>query len=191
MCSSDLAWHKRDFADTVAVRLRLRPWRSDRLQADRYHQAVERLVGRTLPRGRLRVVPDPDAVERARRLLPPGPVLGISPGAAWATKRWPAERFAEVARRALAAGWGVVVQGSPAERALCAEVVAAAPGAVAVEPDIPTLIGIVSLCAAFLANDSGPMHLARALRVPTVAVFGSTDPGMFAWDGHEIGRAHV
>ena len=55
---------------------------------------------------------------------------------------------------------------------------------VAVEPDIPTLIGIVSLCAAFLANDSGPMHLARALRVPTVAVFGSTDPGMFAWDGH-------
>lgn len=186
-----VVWQKRSLADTLAVRLRLRPWRADRLQADRYHLAVEALVGRPLPRGRLRVVPDRADVERARALLPSGRILGLSPGAAWATKRWSAARFAEVARRALADGWSVVVQGSPAEAALCEEVAAAAPGAVVVLPDIPTLIGLVSLCEAFVANDSGPMHLARALRVPTVAVFGSTDPGMFAWEGHAALRCDL
>ena len=38
----------------------------------------------------------------------------------------------------------------------------------------------------FVANDSGPMHLARALGVPTLALFGSTDPGMFDFTGHHV-----
>lgn len=41
---------------------------------------------------------------------------------------------------------------------------------------VKQLAGILSLCNAFIANDSGPMHLAAALGVPVVAIFGSTDP---------------
>ena len=187
-----VVWHKRDVLDTVGVKLRLRTWRSDRLHADRYHLAVEQLVGRPLPRGRLRCVVAPEEVDRAAGLLAAAgrdlakPLVGLSPGAKWATKRWPAERFAALARRALAAGCDVAVQGSPDERALCAEIVAQAPGSLDLSGnvDIPTLMGLVHECTAFIANDSGPMHLARALGVPTLAIFGSTDPGMFAWTGH-------
>lgn len=189
-----VVWHKRDLVDTIGVQLRWRTWRSDRLQADRYHLAVESLVGRALPRGRLRCVVAPADIERAGALLaaagrdPARPLVGMSPGAKWATKRWPAARFAALARHALAAGCDVAVQGSPEERALCAEVVALAPGALDLSGnvDVPTLMGLVHGCTAFVANDSGPMHLARALGVPTLAIFGSTDPGMFAWPGHRV-----
>lgn len=187
-----VVWHKRDVFDTLGVRLRLRTWRSDRLHADRYHLAVESLVGRRLPRGRLRCVVAPADVERAGGLLaaagrdPARPLVGMSPGARWATKRWPAARFAALARRALAAGCDVAVQGSPDERALCAEIVSLAPGALDLsgDVDVATLLGLVHGCAVFVGNDSGPMHLARSLGVPTLAIFGSTDPGMFAWPGH-------
>ena len=46
--------------------------------------------------------------------------------------------------------------------------------------------GFVSRCTAFVANDSGPLHIARALGVPTLAIFGSTDPGMFDFAGHAL-----
>ncbi len=185
-------WHKRDLAATVAVGLRLKTWRSERLHADRYHLAVERLVGRPLPRGRLRSFPHPDAVARCRDLLansgrdPARPLVGMAPGARWATKRWAADRFAAVAREAIAAGCDVVVQGSGDEAALCGEIAGLAPGSInlAARLDVAALLGLMPHCAAFVANDSGAMHIARAAGVPTVAIFGSTDPGSFAWDGH-------
>lgn len=187
-----VAWHKRDVLDTVGVKLRLRTWRSDRLQADRYHLAVEALVGRVLLRGQLRLRAAPIDGERARALLVDAgrdsskPLIGMSPGARWATKRWPAERFAAVARLAIAAGYDVAVQGSEDERALCAGVVALAPGALDLSGrmDVSALMGFMQHCKGFIANDTGPMHLARAAGVPTVAIFGSTDAGMFAWHGH-------
>jgi len=52
--------------------------------------------------------------------------------------------------------------------------------------DLPGLGGFVSCCTAFVANDSGPLHIARALGVPTLAIFGSTDPGMFDFAGHAL-----
>ncbi len=196
-----VVWEKRDWRDTLPVKLGLRPWRTEVLFCDRYHAAVEQLVGRRLPRGRLQAFLGPgDAVSAAQVLRgagvrfdkidsegrPSPPLIGLSPGANWATKQWPAERYAELARRALAAGLQVAVQGSAAERALGAAIVRAAPGAVDLtgQLDVPQLAGFTSLCAAYAANDSGPMHLARALGVPTLAFFGSTDPEMFAWGGH-------
>ena len=61
-----------------------------------------------------------------------------------------------------------------------------APGAVDLcgRLDLSALGGFIERCGAFVANDSGPMHMARALGVPTLALFGSTDPGMFEFDGH-------
>jgi lipopolysaccharide heptosyltransferase II len=187
-----VAWHKRDLGDTLAVKLALRPYRSSVRFADRYHAAVEELVGEARPRGALRYFLGPGETERADAELRAAgvdlsrPLLGLSPGANWETKRWPAERFAGLARRALAQGIQVAVQGSDEEKDLCARVVEGAPGAadLAGRFDLATLGGFIARCAAFVANDSGPMHIARALGVPTLAVFGSTDPGMFDFTGH-------
>lgn len=189
-----VVWHKRDFRDTLPVKLALRPYRSSMLFADRYHAAVEELVGHALPRGKLRYFlgpgdrPAADQVLRAAGLDPARPLLGLSPGANWATKRWPVERFAGLARRALARRVQVAVQGSAAEAPFGREVARLAPGAADLcgKLDLPALGGFIAGCAAFVANDSGPMHIARALGVPTLAFFGSTDPGMFDFRGHEV-----
>lgn len=189
-----VVWHKRDFGDTLPVKLALRPYHASMLFADRYHAAVEELVGRKLPRGRLRYFIGPDDLAAADRVLraaglnPELPILGLSPGANWETKRWPAERFAGLARRALAQGMQVAVQGSAAEAPLGRRVAQLAPGAVDLSGklDLPGLGGFVSRCAALVANDSGPMHVARALGVPTLAFFGSTDPTMFDFSGHQM-----
>ncbi len=189
-----VVWHKRDFRDTLPVKLALRPYRSSMLFTDRYHAAVERVVGRALPRGKLQYFLGPedlavaDAILRAAGLDPARPLLGISPGANWATKRWPVERFAGLARRALDRGIQVAVQGSAAEAELGKTVARLAPGAVDLcgRLDLRGLGGFIARCAAFAANDSGPMHMARALGVPTLAFFGSTDPAMFDFRGHEV-----
>jgi ADP-heptose:LPS heptosyltransferase len=156
--------------------------------------AVEELAGRTLPPGRLSYVVGPAQQAKADKVLTEaginlaGPLVGMSPGAKWDTKRWPVGRFGELATRALAAGHQVIVTGSPGEAALGTAIKESAPqvadlvGAV----DLDVLGGVIARCSAFVANDSGPMHLARALGVPTLAFFGSTDPAQFDFAGHRV-----
>jgi heptosyltransferase-2 len=195
-------WHKRDWSEVLPVKLALRPYHASMPFADRYHLAVESLVGEKLPRGRLRYFPGPNDIADADRILREAnvvvgseqrPILGLSPGANWETKRWPAERFGEVAARALAAGVQVVVQGSEAEKPFGAQVTALAPGAVDLcgKLDLRALGGFLARCSAFVCNDSGPMHMSRGLGVPTVALFGSTDPKMFEFEGHRVHFANV
>ena len=189
-----VVWHKRDFRDTLPVKLGLRPYHASMLFADRYHAAVEQVVGRELPRGRLRYFLGPEDVAEADRAMraagldPARPLLGLAPGANWETKRWRVERFAGLARRALAQGVQVAVQGSASEAPLGALVSQLAPGTADLcgKLDLRGLGGFISRCAAFAANDSGPMHMARALGVPTLALFGSTDPAMFEFTGHQL-----
>jgi len=120
---------------------------------------------------------------RFRELEMPERVIGVSPGAAYGSaKRWLPERFAEAAARlASGAHSGVVVFGSPGERALC-ETVAAAVGThgaqalnLAGKTSLGQFIELAAACRLYLTNDSGAMHIASALGVPTVAIFGPTD----------------
>jgi heptosyltransferase II len=117
-----------------------------------------------------------------------GDVIGISPGAAYGNaKRWLPERFAEAGAAICArlgnAGLqpGVLVFGSAAERPLCAQVAAGIERAgmqtrnLAGETSLREFIDLAAACRLFLTNDSGAMHVASALGVPTVAVFGATD----------------
>ena len=103
-----------------------------------------------------------------------GPVIGISPGAAYGSaKRWLPERFAETARTL---SGPVLVFGARSERELCARVAAESNGRnLAGETSLREFIELASACRLFLTNDSGAMHVASALGVPTVAVFGATD----------------
>ena len=111
------------------------------------------------------------------------PMVGVSPGAAYGTaKRWLPERFAQAAvELAGKLGAGVGVFGSSDEAELCAGIVKQieAAGVAAVKfAGATTLAEFVQLAAAaevFVTNDSGAMHIASALGVPTIAVFGATD----------------
>jgi heptosyltransferase II len=112
---------------------------------------------------------------RLRELGIDGPVIGVSPGAAYGNaKRWLPERFAEAAAKL---GLSVLVFGSKSERALCAEVASWIPHAhnLAGETTLREFIELAAACRVLLTNDSGAMHVAAALGVPTVTVFGATD----------------
>jgi heptosyltransferase-2 len=133
-------------------------------------------------------------VEEARGVLtaagwtPGARLLGIAPGAAYGgAKRWPPERFAEVAAElARVQGLWPVLVGSDADRAATCAIEAELgkigdtgdrPRAInlAGRTDVPQLAGVLALCAAFVSNDSGAMHLAAAVGTPLVALFGPTD----------------
>ncbi len=106
------------------------------------------------------------------------PVIGVSPGAAFGSaKRWLPKRFAEVAARlAEKCGAAVAVFGSAPEQELCGEVARAAGGrSFAGETTLREFIGMTAACRMFLTNDSGAMHIASALGVPTATVFGPTN----------------
>jgi heptosyltransferase-2 len=106
------------------------------------------------------------------------PVIGVSPGAAYGSaKRWLPERFAESAARLAAdLGGSVAVFGSAAEKGLCGEVARAAQGRnLAGATELRAFIEMTAACSIFLTNDSGAMHIASAVGVPSVTVFGPTD----------------
>jgi ADP-heptose:LPS heptosyltransferase len=192
-------WHKRELSETLAVKLGFRTYKSRMPLADRYHLAVERLVGRGLQKGELRYYLGPEDRRIADQRLEAGgvdlrrPILGLSPGANWETKRWPAARFGELANCAIAQGYQVVITGGQGELGLGTQISSVAPRVVDLsgQLDLKGLGGFISRCSAFVANDSGPMHMARALGVPTLAFFGSTDPGMFDFRGHAFMFAGV
>jgi heptosyltransferase-2 len=107
-----------------------------------------------------------------------GPAIGISPGAAYGNaKRWLPERFAESAAM-LPGAHTFLIFGSAAERDLCAQVAGMLGGRarnLAGETSLREFIDLAAACRLFLTNDSGAMHVASALGVPTVTVFGATD----------------
>ncbi len=127
-------------------------------------------------------LPESDAIHLAgRNGAPSRRVIGVSPGAAYGTaKRWLPERFAEAAA-ALAAlrGASIALFGSQTERALCQEVAQRLNGHevtnYAGQTTLAQFIDLAAGCELFLTNDSGAMHIASALGVPTVAIFGATD----------------
>ena len=108
-------------------------------------------------------------------------LVGIHPGCdpGWGAKRWPAQCFGELARRCVRErGSRVIVFGGPDDGQAVNEVVQAAGAGVlpARGQDLVQTVGLMERCSGFASNDSGLMHLASALGVPTVGIFGPTDP---------------
>ncbi len=115
------------------------------------------------------------------RSRPGAPVVMMAPAAAYGpSKEWPAERFAAlIDLLAQRRGAETVLVGAPSERAKCVEVARLSRAGATVaagETGIGELIALLSLGRAFVGNDSGCMHLAAALGIPTVGIFGSTNP---------------
>ncbi|MFF1254233.1 glycosyltransferase family 9 protein [Pseudarthrobacter sp. NPDC058329] len=103
------------------------------------------------------------------------PLVVMHPGATDPRRRWPAERFAELAVACAADGFQVVVVGDVSERAIADRIVElAASGPVrslAGQLDMAGLVALLVSAAVVVGNDSGPRHLAQALGVPTVGIF--------------------
>jgi heptosyltransferase-1 len=106
-----------------------------------------------------------------------GPVVILSPGAGWATKEWPPERYGEIARALADKGFTPIVNYGPAEKPL-AHVVETASNGVSrpMTCSLAELIALTRRASLFIGGDTGPLHLAAALDVPVVAIFGPTDP---------------
>jgi len=120
----------------------------------------------------------------------PRPRVALAPGASQATKRWPADRFAQVADALHAGGASLVLAGGPADRealaafrGACRAPVAADLTALPVDALAAALAGVDLL----VACDSGPVHLATAVGTPVLAIFGPTSPER--WGPPPPGRA--
>ncbi|MCO7272065.1 glycosyltransferase family 9 protein [Cellulosimicrobium cellulans] len=156
-------------------------WDPDEHEVDRWCRLVT-AAGGACSREDLRL--DPPA-SRGRHVV-------VHPGAASGSRRWPADRFAAVARDLAVAGHDVVVTGGPDERDLGARVVAdataslaeatSATGAVtdtAGTLDLPALADVVATARLVVCGDTGVAHLATAFGTPSVVLFGPTPPS--AW----------
>ena len=107
-------------------------------------------------------------------------IVGLAPGAAFGpAKRWLPERYAGLADRLIGAlDADVLIFGSAAEKPLAEEIASSmkhTPTIVAGETSLRELLSLMAGCRLIVANDSGPMHLAAAMGIPLVAIFGSTD----------------
>jgi len=107
-------------------------------------------------------------------------LVGLCPGASFGpAKRWPIECYADLADRLIGALHAdVLIFGSADEKPL-AEAIAGemehTPTIVAGETSLRQFMALLDQCRLIVSNDSGPMHLAAALGVPLVAIFGSTN----------------
>lgn len=100
----------------------------------------------------------------------------LNPGAGWGAKRWPAERYAELSLRFSDLGYATVVNVGPGEEFLAGPVCAANSRAYAMSGTLDQLIACTRKAALAVGGDTGPLHLACALRIPVVGIYGPTDP---------------
>ena len=101
----------------------------------------------------------------------------LNPGAGWGAKCWPAERYGAVARALAGQGVRSIINYGPGEEELARRAEIASTGtARAMSCSITELIALTRRARLFVGGDTGPLHLAAALRVPVVAIYGPTDP---------------
>ena len=121
---------------------------------------------------------DPDAEKRIDAVVATlGDFAILNPGAGWGAKQWPAERYGEVARALELDGVRSVINFGPGEEELAAAAEAASAGAARrISCTISDLIALTRRARLFVGGDTGPMHLAAALNIPVVGIFGPTNP---------------
>ena len=135
--------------------------------------------------------PRPEEVERARTLLDglDPPLLAAFVGSTWESRFWWPEATAEVlaeARRRF--GLAAVLLGAPAERRFAEEVLSTAPAGtrnLVGRTTLRDVVAVLGMAAAAFGPDSGPMHIAAALGVPVVSLWGATSPSRSAPWGFE------
>lgn len=161
-------------------------WRTGEHEVDRWSRLLNEAG----------VPTDPTDLRLDPARLPPGAAgrgaTLLHPGAASGARRWPAERFAAVARREREAGRRVLVTGGPVEEPL-ARAVAETAGlparaVLAGRTTLLELAGLVAAAGRVVCGDTGVAHLATALGTPSVVLFGPTPPN--EWGPRSDRRRH-
>ena len=148
-------------------------------QVEKYNNFVNSIIGLNLIPGRLSI---PFASKKKLDKKNKKKILGISPGASYGNaKRWYPEKFADVAIE-LASEFEIVIMGSKNEISIASDIeqIILNKGIrnyqnLAGKTSIHELIGEIEKLDLFITGDSGPMHIAAAFNIPTVAIFGPTN----------------
>jgi ADP-heptose:LPS heptosyltransferase len=139
-------------------------------------------------------IPDDRRADAVRRLarLPGGRRIGIHVSGGRAIKQWPESRFREVAEHLVRdRDASLVLTGAPGDRTLVEIVRSALPDDRVLDltagTDLLTTAAIIQQLDLFVTGDTGPMHLARAVATPIVAIFGPSDPRRYGPRGvHDV-----
>lgn len=145
---------------------------------------VARALGGVADRAEFALKPKPDWVLAARRKLKERDVVGrfvlMNAGAGWASKRWPPARFAALIDRIQdEIGLPTVLLGGKGDASIAQEVIDAAkakPASLVGETNVGELIALVRLASLHVGGDTGSTHLAAAMDVPAVGLYGLTRP---------------
>jgi len=177
-------YHKRHLIRWAMVHLKWLNFQP-RHTVDLYLDAVRGLGIRDSPR-KPKLYVDATTRHRVRDLLIESGLsgddilVGVSPGARWKAKRWRAEGFASVCDSLLQRReTKVLILGDKDDVPFVREILSwmrRRPIDMTARLDIQELMAAISFCRLFLSNDSGPMHIATALGVPVVSIFGPTHP---------------
>ena len=148
---------------------------------EQYHSLAEAVAGRTLPVPAAEFPHDDQTEANVAKTLAEfgaGKNFAIlTPGAGWGAKQWPAERYGAVASALADDGLTPLINSAPGEENLAQAAQSASNGkAHLISCTITELIALTRRARLFIGADTGPLHLAAALQIPVVAIFGPTDP---------------
>ena len=139
-------------------------------QVLRYHQFIENIFQKEFPLQHLKLYFEPKKFEK--------PTIGINPGATYGSaKRWYPQYFAEVIN-SLGDSYDYIIFGGPNEIDIAQAITKNLKVSftnLAGKTSISELIQHIGGCTLFITNDSGPMHIAAAYKIPTIALFGPTN----------------
>src|SRR3990172_2330533 len=134
---------------------------------------------------------------RANNLSNARPVIAVNPSARWEKKRWPISSYAALINQLIQElKAGIIILGSKEDILLAEEIsslVSGRPAVAAGKTSLKTLTALLERVDLLVTNDSGPMHIAAALKTPVVALFGPTNPGLTGpyGDGHIVIRKEM
>jgi len=139
---------------------------------------AEALIPTPIPEAAVEFPIDPDAERKiAEATAELDGFVILNPGAGWGAKMWPTERYAQVARELAKDGVCSLVNYGPGEEELATAVERESNGAARkISCSVSELIALTRRARLLIGGDTGPLHLAAALKIPVVAIFGPTNP---------------
>lgn len=170
------------FADSAAG-LAGPTWRADEHEVERWC----RLVSESLQLGECRL-PGVAGTLSVPAVDVPAGLTVVHPGAASVSRRWPAERFATVARALRGRGHQVVITGGDAERSLARTVSQASGAPTMVGLSLLQLFALVASARLVVCGDTGTAHIASSYRTPSVLLFGPVSPASWGPPTHRRHR---